>query len=38
MTERDSSSSTHFGYRQVAAEDKARLVAGVFDSRRTNTI
>lgn len=32
MTERDSSSSTHFGYRQVAAEDKARLVAGVFDS------
>ena len=24
--------SAHFGYRRVAAGDKARLVAGVFDS------
>ena len=29
MSDRD---STHFGYRRVAAGDKARLVAGVFDS------
>ena len=26
------SASVHFGYRRVAAGDKARLVAGVFDS------
>ena len=32
MTEHDSSDSTHFGYRRVAAQDKQRLVAGVFDS------
>lgn len=31
MTERDPA-STHFGYRRVAAEDKVRLVAGVFNS------
>jgi len=33
MDNNDSSDqTTHFGYRKVAAEDKARLVAGVFNS------
>lgn len=33
MNKNDASDqTTHFGYRKVAAEDKKRLVAGVFDS------
>ena len=32
MAKQDSDNTTHFGYRTVAAEDKADLVRGVFDS------
>ena len=32
MTKQDSDNTTHFGYRDVAADDKADLVRGVFDS------
>lgn len=32
MNEKSPSDKTHFGYRKVAAADKSRLVAGVFDS------
>lgn len=32
MTKQDSDNTTHFGYQDVAADDKADLVRGVFDS------
>lgn len=32
MTDESSDPSTHFGFRKVAAADKSRLVAGVFNS------
>ncbi len=32
MAEKNSDNTTHFGYRKVAAEEKADLVRGVFDS------
>jgi len=32
MAKQDSDNTTHFGYQDVAAEDKADLVRGVFDS------
>ena len=32
MAKQDSDNSTHFGYQDVAADDKANLVRGVFDS------
>jgi len=35
MARQDSDNTTHFGYRTVAAEDKADLVRGVFDSVAT---
>ena len=32
MAKQDSDNTTHFGYQDVAADDKANLVRGVFDS------
>ncbi|MGB5630044.1 MAG: bifunctional demethylmenaquinone methyltransferase/2-methoxy-6-polyprenyl-1,4-benzoquinol methylase UbiE [Woeseiaceae bacterium] len=32
MAKQDSDNTTHFGYQSVAADDKAKLVRGVFDS------
>ncbi len=32
MAKQDSDNTTHFGYRDVAADEKANLVRGVFDS------
>ena len=32
MAKQDSDNTTHFGYQSVAAEDKASMVRGVFDS------
>jgi len=32
MAKQDSDNTTHFGYQSVAADDKARMVRGVFDS------
>jgi len=32
MAKQDSDNTTHFGYQSVAAEDKATMVRGVFDS------
>ena len=32
MAKQDSDNTTHFGYQDVAAEDKANMVRGVFDS------
>ncbi len=32
MAKQDSDNTTHFGYQSVAAEDKAQMVRGVFDS------
>jgi demethylmenaquinone methyltransferase/2-methoxy-6-polyprenyl-1,4-benzoquinol methylase len=32
MAKQDSDNSTHFGYQSVAAEEKAKMVRGVFDS------
>ena len=32
MTKQDSDNTTHFGYQDVAADDKADLVRGLFDS------
>ena len=32
MTKQDSDNTTHFGYQDVASDDKASLVRGVFDS------
>ena len=35
MAKQDSDNTTHFGYRTVAADDKAGLVRDVFDSVAT---
>ena len=32
MAKQDSDNTTHFGYQSVAADDKAKMVRGVFDS------